>query len=144
MTRSSTTISLGWRILTNAWNSCATCPTPAIGTAHGFYRGEAKIAYDLLDRITKAVPIPIALHGGTGLTEDQFHRCIALGCGKVNISTMHKSLFIDGFINLRSERPKLAEPLPFIEAQHAAMKADVMQSIQIFGSSGRAQAALAA
>jgi len=117
---------------------------PAIGTAHGFYKGEAKIAYDLLDRITKAVPIPIALHGGTGLTEDQFHRCIALGCGKVNISTMHKSLFIDGFINLRSEKPKLAEPLPFIEAQHAAMKADVMQSIQIFGSSGRAQAALAA
>jgi ketose-bisphosphate aldolase len=117
---------------------------PAIGTAHGFYKGEAKIAYDLLDRITKAVPIPIALHGGTGLTEDQFHRCIALGCGKVNISTMHKSLFIDGFINLRSEKPKLAEPLPFIEAQHAAMKGDVMQSIQIFGSSGRAQAALAA
>lgn len=117
---------------------------PAIGTAHGFYKGEAKIAYDLLDRITKAIPLPIALHGGTGLTEDQFHRCIALGCGKVNISTMHKSLFIDGFINLRAEKPKLAEPLPFIEAQHAAMKADVMQSIRIFGSEGRAKAALAA
>ncbi len=117
---------------------------PAIGTAHGFYKGEAKIAYDLLDRITRAIPIPIALHGGTGLTEEQFHRCIAAGCGKVNISTMHKSLFIDGFINLRAEKPKLAEPLPFIEAQHAAMKADVMQSIRTFGSEGRAQAALAA
>lgn len=117
---------------------------PAIGTAHGFYKGEAKIAYDLLDRITQTIPIPIALHGGTGLTEEQFHRCIALGCGKVNISTMHKSLFIDGFINLRAEKPKMAEPLPFIEAQHAAMKADVMQCIRIFGSDGRAQAALAA
>lgn len=117
---------------------------PAIGTAHGFYKGEAKIAYDLLDRITQTISIPIALHGGTGLTEEQFHRCIALGCGKVNISTMHKSLFIDGFINLRAEKPKMAEPLPFIEAQHAAMKADVMQCIRIFGSDGRAQAALAA
>lgn len=117
---------------------------PAIGTAHGFYKGEAKIAYDLLDRITQTIPIPIALHGGTGLTEEQFHRCIALGCGKVNISTMHKSLFIDGFINLRAEKPKMAEPLPFIDAQHAAMKADVMQCIRIFGSDGRAQAALAA
>ena len=117
---------------------------PAIGTAHGFYKGEAKIAYDLLERITKAIPIPIALHGGTGLTNEQFHRCIALGCGKVNISTMHKSLFIDGFINLRAEKPKLAEPLPFIEAQHKAMKDDVMQCIRTFGSEGRAQAALAA
>lgn len=117
---------------------------PAIGTAHGFYKGEAKIAYDLLDRITQTISIPIALHGGTGLTEEQFHRCIALGCGKVNISTMHKSLFIDGFINLRAEKPKMAEPLPFIDAQHAAMKADVMQCIRIFGSDGRAQAALAA
>lgn len=117
---------------------------PAIGTAHGFYKGEAKIAYDLLDRITQTISIPIALHGGTGLTEEQFHRCIALGCGKVNISTMHKSLFIDGFINLRAEKPKMAEPLPFIEAQYAAMKADVMQCIRIFGSDGRAQAALAA
>ena len=111
---------------------------PAIGTAHGFYKGEAKIAYDLLDRITQVIPIPIALHGGTGLTDEQFHRCIALGCGKVNISTMHKSLFIDGFINLRSEKPKLGEPLPFIDAQHAAMKADVLNSIRTFGSAGRA------
>ena len=117
---------------------------PAIGTAHGFYKGEAKIAYDLLERITKAIPIPIALHGGTGLTNDQFDRCIALGCGKVNISTMHKSLFIDGFINLRAEKPKLAEPLPFIEAQHKAMKDDVMHAIRTFGSEGRALAALAA
>lgn len=111
---------------------------PAIGTAHGFYKGEAKIAYDLLERITKAIPTPIALHGGTGLTDDQFKRCIALGCGKVNISTMHKRLFIDGFVGLKAEKPKLEEPLPFITAQHDAMEADVMACIRTFGSAGRA------
>ena len=111
---------------------------PAIGTAHGFYAGEPKIAYDLLKRITDVIPIPIALHGGTGLTDEQFHRCIALGCGKVNISTMHKRLFIEGFVKLRAEKPKLEEPLPFIVAQYDAMKADVMTCITTFGSSGRA------
>ena len=111
---------------------------PAIGTAHGFYAGEPKIAYDLLKRITDVIPIPIALHGGTGLTDEQFHRCIALGCGKVNISTMHKRMFIDGFVKLKAEKPKLEEPLPFIVAQHDAMKADVMTCIATFGSSGRA------
>ena len=114
---------------------------PAIGTAHGFYAGEPKIAYDLLKRITDVIPIPIALHGGTGLTDDQFHRCIALGCGKVNISTMHKRLFIDGFVALKAAKPKLEEPLPFITAQYDAMKADVRTCITTFGSAGRAAAA---
>lgn len=111
---------------------------PAIGTAHGFYKGEPKIAYDLLARIAEAVGVPIALHGGTGLTQDQFHRCIGLGCAKVNISTMHKRLFIDGFVGLAREKPNLAEPLPFIIAQHDAMVADVTAMVRVFGSAGRA------
>lgn len=51
---------------------------------------------------------------------------------------MHKRLFIDGFVKLKAEKPKLEEPLPFITAQHDAMKADVMACIRTFGSAGRA------
>ncbi|PSJ55517.1 tagatose-bisphosphate aldolase [Mesorhizobium ephedrae] len=111
---------------------------PAIGTAHGFYKGQPKIAYDLLARITAAVPIPIALHGGTGLSQEQFDRCIANGCAKVNISTMHKHRFIEGFVGVRTEKPKLEEPLPFIAGQYEAMKKDVLDMIRAFGSAGRA------
>ena len=117
---------------------------PAIGTAHGFYKGEPRIAYDLLDRITSAIDVPIALHGGTGLSDEQFHRCIALGCAKINISTKHKHLFIEGFTKLRVEKPDLGEPLPFIAAQHDAMKADVTAVIGTFGSAGRAAEAIRA
>lgn len=111
---------------------------PAIGTAHGVYKGEAKIAYDLLKKITDAISIPIALHGGTGLTDDQFRRCIGAGCAKVNISTMHKILFINSFVALKQEKPKLEEPLSFISRQNEAMKEDVMNVIRIFGSAGKA------
>jgi ketose-bisphosphate aldolase len=111
---------------------------PAIGTAHGFYKGTPKIAYDLLEKITATIPIPIALHGGTGLSQEQFDRCIAGGCAKVNISTMHKHRFIEGFVKLAAEKPKLAEPLPFIVAQYDAMKRDVHDMIRAFGSEGRA------
>jgi ketose-bisphosphate aldolase len=114
---------------------------PAIGTAHGFYKGEPKIAYDLLRDITQRVDIPIALHGGTGLTQEQFDRCIAGGCAKVNISTMHKRCFIDGFADLKIEKPKLGEPLPFIVSQYDAMKRDVMAMVHAFGSAGKAKAA---
>lgn len=112
---------------------------PAIGTAHGFYAGEPKIAYELLERITAAIDIPIALHGGTGLSEEQFHRCIGAGCAKVNISTMHKNRYIEGFVGVRERKPKEAEPLPFIVAQYDAMKSDVRDMIRIFGSENRAR-----
>ncbi|UPA27385.1 class II fructose-bisphosphate aldolase [Shinella oryzae] len=111
---------------------------PAIGTAHGFYKGQPKIAYDLLERITRSIAVPIALHGGTGLSQEQFDRCIAGGCAKVNISTMHKHRFIEGFIGVRAEKPKLEEPLPFIVGQYDAMKKDVVDMIRIFGSAGKA------
>ncbi len=117
---------------------------PAIGTAHGFYKGEPKIAYDLLKKITAMIEIPIALHGGTGLTQEQFDRCIAGGCAKVNISTMHKHCFIDGFVKLKQEKPKLEEPLPFIQSQFEAMKADVMDMVRAFKSAGKASSAKAA
>ena len=81
---------------------------PAIGTAHGFYKGKPKIAYDLLKRITATIPIPIALHGGTGLSQDQFDNCIAAGCAKVNISTMHKHQFIQGFHGCGPQQPQTA------------------------------------
>ncbi|WP_313665972.1 class II fructose-bisphosphate aldolase [Shinella sp.] len=111
---------------------------PAIGTAHGFYKGQPKIAYDLLERITQSISVPVALHGGTGLSQEQFDRCIAGGCAKVNISTMHKHRFIEGFIGVRAEKPKLEEPLPFIVGQYDAMKKDVVDMIRIFGSAGKA------
>lgn len=111
---------------------------PAIGTAHGFYKGQPKIAYDLLKRITATIPIPIALHGGTGLSQEQFDKCIAGGCAKVNISTMHKHRFIEGFIDVRRQNPKLEEPLPFIAGQYDAMKKDVCDMIVAFGSKGKA------
>jgi ketose-bisphosphate aldolase len=111
---------------------------PAIGTAHGFYKGQPKIAYDLLERITGSMSVPIALHGGTGLSQEQFDRCIAGGCAKVNISTMHKHRFIEGFLAVRAEKPKLEEPLPFVVGQYDAMKKDVIDMIRIFGSAGKA------
>lgn len=111
---------------------------PAIGTAHGFYRGEPRIAYDRLEKISRLTGMPIALHGGTGLTDEQFHRCIAAGCAKVNISTMHKKHFIDGFADLKAKQPPVTEPIPYIQAQYEAMKAGVKQVIRTLGSERQA------
>lgn len=113
------------------------CFAPAIGTAHGVYAGEPKVAFDLIENIAKRTGVPLALHGGTGLSEEVFHKCIALGCAKVNISTQLKYAHIDGFVNYHIQN-KVYNPLKPLQAQYEMLKAAVVENIKLFGSEGKA------
>jgi ketose-bisphosphate aldolase len=113
---------------------------PAIGTAHGVYRGEPKIAFDLIEEIYRRTGTPLALHGGTGLSDETIQRCIKLGCAKVNISTNLKHLFIDGFADYHRENPQDYEPLKVLAAQFECMKNLVREKIRQFGASGKGRA----
>lgn len=59
----------------------------AIGNAHGNYPVAPTLAFDVLEQIHKEVHIPLVLHGGSGITDDDFRRAISLGIRKVNIAT---------------------------------------------------------
>lgn len=114
------------------------CFAPAIGTAHGVYKGEPKIAYDRLEEIAARTKIPIALHGGTGLTEEVFKMCISLGCAKVNISTQLKYAFIDGFVAYHNAHGNEYDPLKVIDAQSEEIKKAVVENMKLFGCKGMA------
>lgn len=109
---------------------------PAIGTAHGVYKGKPMISFDRIEQIAKDTGVPLALHGGTGLEEDVFNKCIALGCAKVNISTQIKYAFIDGFVDYHVEK-KEYEPLKPLAAQFERIKREVGENIKLFGGEGR-------
>ena len=111
---------------------------PAIGTAHGLYKGTPKIAFDRLGEISGKVGIPIALHGGTGLADEVFRQCISLGCAKINISTQLKRDFIISFIEHNKNNPEDFEPVRYINDQYEAMKISIMTFIKLFGSAGKA------
>jgi fructose/tagatose bisphosphate aldolase len=112
---------------------------PAIGTAHGVYKGEPKIAYDLLKEIAAKTAVPIALHGGTGLADEVFKKCISLGCTKVNISTQLKYAFIDGFVAYHNANNTEYNPLKVIDAQLRQLQAGIVEKIKLFGSAGKAR-----
>jgi fructose-bisphosphate aldolase class II len=59
----------------------------AIGNAHGVYQGNPRLDVGLLKEIRKRVDIPLVLHGGSGLSEEQFKAAIQAGISKVNIAT---------------------------------------------------------
>jgi len=114
------------------------CFAPAIGTAHGVYKGEPRIAYDVLEKVAAGTGVPIALHGGTGLADEVFRKCIALGCAKVNISTQIKYAFIDGFVAYHSDHNTEYNPLKALGAQFERMKKAVAANIELFGGAGKA------
>ncbi len=59
----------------------------AIGTVHGVYKGEPKLDFERLSKIRKELPVPLVMHGGSGLSDENFIRAIACGMNKVNFFT---------------------------------------------------------
>lgn len=59
----------------------------AIGNAHGAYKGKPQLRFDILQRITQNTDVPLVLHGGSGIPEDDFKHVISMGITKVNIFT---------------------------------------------------------
>ena len=61
--------------------------TIAIGNAHGNYKSTPKLRFDILEEVEKNTKLPLVLHGGTGITPDDFVRCAHTGIKKINIAT---------------------------------------------------------
>jgi ketose-bisphosphate aldolase len=66
----------------------------SIGTAHGFYKKEPKLDIDRAREIGKSIPVPMVLHGGTGVPAEEVKKSIACGVAKINIATELQHLFM--------------------------------------------------
>jgi ketose-bisphosphate aldolase len=64
------------------------CLAAAIGNAHGIYKKKPELRFDVLAEIEKRVKIPLVLHGGTGIPEEDLRKAITMGVSKINFSTV--------------------------------------------------------
>ena len=113
---------------------------PAIGNAHGQYKSTPKLNHQRITDLVEATGIPMALHGGTGLSDDQFRDLISRGCAKVNISTAIKEAFMrSGLEHLKEAEAKNKwDPPTLFTHQKAAVVDAARRHIALFGGSGRA------
>ncbi|MEO7296654.1 MAG: class II fructose-bisphosphate aldolase [Candidatus Limnocylindria bacterium] len=110
---------------------------PAIGNAHGMYRATPTLDSQRVTDIVRATGIPVALHGGTGMTPDQFTDLIARGCAKVNISTALKIRFMQSGYDYMTEHSGEYDPPRLFDVQRGAVKAMAEEHIRMFGSEGK-------
>ena len=102
----------------------------AIGTAHGAYKTAPKLSFDRLAQIRAAVDAPLVLHGGSGLSDDDFRRAVQGGIAKVNIFT---DLCLAG---MAAQKQAVAENRGYLSARNLkkdAIREAVMKKMALFG-----------
>ena len=111
----------------------------AIGTAHGAYKSKPKLDIGRLQKIRAALDTPLVLHGGSGLSDDDFRDTIKYGIAKVNIFT---DLCVAGERAMKENVTDGTRGMyGYLEARRAkveAMKEAVKEKMLLFGSNGRA------
>lgn len=107
----------------------------AIGTAHGAYKAKPCLDLERLAAIRAAVDAPLVLHGGSGLSDDDFRNTVARGIAKVNIFT---DLCLAGEAGMKEGLEKGIGYLEMRNLKKDYIKRAVMRKIELFGSAGRA------
>jgi ketose-bisphosphate aldolase len=107
----------------------------SIGTAHGYYKADPKIQFDLLEEIRKQTDIAIVLHGGTGVPKEDFKKCVAMGMSKINVGTGLKKVFSEG---VKSEvSPEENDPRKLVGPGRRAIAAEIAKNCDLFNCTGK-------
>ena len=106
----------------------------AIGNAHGFYKGTPEIHFHHLKKLQESLSHPFVLHGGSGLTEQDFHIAISHGIAKINVATatFHAAL------KAVQEKWPMRDYYDLHNALIQGSYMNVKKHIQMFKSAGRA------
>lgn len=107
----------------------------AIGTAHGAYKEKPRLDINRLREIRASVDTPLVLHGGSGLSDDDFRNTIREGIAKVNIFT---DLCIAGEEAVKTASDKKLNYLEMRNFKVNAIKEAVKHKIKLFGSENKA------
>jgi len=115
-----------------------------IGNIHGVYPENWQgLNFDALAAINEATGgIPLVLHGGTGIPDEQIKRAIGLGVSKINVNTECQIVFANGirkYIEAGKDRQdKGFDPRKLLADGVAAIQQTVREKIELFGSAGKA------
>lgn len=111
----------------------------AVGTAHGVYRGEPKLDLDRLARIDELVPVPLVLHGGSGVPDEAIRAAVARGVRKINIDTDLRLAFTSAVREFLATHPEEFDPRKVLQPARERVQQVVRAKMRLFGCAGRAR-----
>ncbi len=106
----------------------------SFGTVHGLYLTEPKLDFDIISAIRKKAHIPVVMHGGSGVSAEDFRRCIERGVRKINYYTYAAKA---GGQAVKDQCAAEEDIVYFHDVAiwgKEAMKADVREAMKVFAS----------
>ena len=121
----------------------------AIGNVHLLENKKANVDFELLSELHREIPIPLVLHGGTGMSKEDLQKAIRMGICKVNVGTVLKRAYIEAVGKFYTEK-EISKIDPhttigwggdedMISSGRAAISVKVAEFIDTFGSADKAQ-----
>ena len=110
----------------------------AIGTVHGFYKEDPLLDFDRLEKIRKLTDVPLVLHGGTGLTDEDFKHCVKSGMSKINVGTELKFCCSQTVRKSVEDQPNQIDIRKLVGPARKNCQEIVMNKIDLFESEDKA------
>jgi fructose-bisphosphate aldolase class II len=118
------------------------CLAVSIGTVHGHMKGSPKLDFERLRDINEAIKIPLVIHGGTGLSDEQFRQLTANGVAKINYYT-GLSDAAGAAIRKNTKQTQSDVYTHLTWDVQTAISHEAERCIRLWGGAGRAEAVLA-
>ena len=112
----------------------------AVGSVHAMKAAEASLDIERIKAVHAAVPIPLVLHGSSGVKEESEVEAIDYGIAKINVATMLNQAFTNGMRKALADMPKEVDPRKILVVGRDAVKETVRHKMRLFRSSGTVNA----
>ncbi len=104
---------------------------PALGSVHGPYKGEPVLAFDRMSEIKEKTNLPLVLHGGSGIYDDQIRQAIECGICKLNINTELQQAWTLGVREKLNTDANVYDPRKVIKAGEANIKQAIKAKLEL-------------
>ncbi|GAA0560756.1 class II fructose-bisphosphate aldolase family protein [Paractinoplanes ferrugineus] len=103
----------------------------AVGSSHAMTTRSARLDHELIARLAAAVPVPLVLHGSSGVPDDELTAAVRGGMAKINIGTALNTAFTGTVRATLGEQPDLVDPRRYLSSARSAMAETVSSALRV-------------
>jgi fructose-bisphosphate aldolase class II len=112
----------------------------AVGSAHAMHTRTARLDHALIARLRAAVPVPLVLHGSSGVPDDELLQAVRGGMAKINIGTALNVAFTGAVRESLAGNAALVDPRRYLASARAAMTETVTTALRLLAVAGATHA----
>ncbi|MCW2812012.1 MAG: ketose-bisphosphate aldolase [Friedmanniella sp.] len=105
----------------------------AVGSSHAMHARTARLDDELIRALAAAVPVPLVLHGSSGVGEEELGRAVASGMTKINVGTILSIAYTRAVRGFLAEQPDVSDPRRYLEPARAEVADVVAGYLRVVG-----------